>query len=337
VNDPAPSLQTTQAALHAALRRLLAPLARLAVAKGVTHAALDDWLREAMVAAAYESHPDLPPHRRASRITAATGLHRREVQRLLAAAEDSNASPADARGRGVPSRSLPAEVFIRWRDDPIYAGKSRQPRALPRTGPKPSFETLAQEVTRDVHPRTLLEELLRLELAIFDTATDTVRLAGDDFVPQKDQQRMLGFLGDNVGDHLDAAVTNVVDGANRHVELAVYADGLADTSLLEVRKLLEVQWRALSQALVPTLERLIDQDERAAEQRQVVNPSGPRTPLHRFRLGLYSFDAPIDAEPDAPSEAPIRKSTTRPRRSSTTPSEPKAPVKSRQQKRGTSR
>ena len=41
----------------------------------------------------------------------------------------------------------------------------RAPRALPRVGPAPSFESLAQEVTRDVHPRALLEELLRLKLA----------------------------------------------------------------------------------------------------------------------------------------------------------------------------
>jgi hypothetical protein len=336
VKDPAPSQQTTQDALHAALRRLLAPLARLAVAKGVTHAALDDWLREAMVAAAYESHPDLPPHRRASRITAATGLHRREVQRLLAAADSSTASAKDAGGRDAPNRSLPAEVFIRWRDDPTYAGKARQPRALPRTGPTPSFEALAQEVTRDVHPRTLLEELVRLELATFDSTTDTVRLAGDDFVPHKDQQRMLGFLGDNVGDHLEAAVTNVVDGANRHVELAVYADGLADASLLEVRKLLETQWRALSQALVPTLERLVEKDERDAARAQETDPSIPHPPLHRFRLGFYSFDAPIQAEPDAPGEEPVRRSNSRPRRSSTTPSEPKAAAKSRRHPRGTS-
>ena len=63
-------------------------------------------------------------------------------------------------------------VFAHWRSDKRYRKRGGAPRTLPRVGPAPSFESLAQEVTRDVHPRALLEELLRLKLAVLDaTAT----------------------------------------------------------------------------------------------------------------------------------------------------------------------
>jgi hypothetical protein len=38
--------------------------------------------------------------------------------------------------------------------------------------------------------------------------------------------RLLGFLGDNVGDHLRAAVANVLGDTGLHFEQAVFADGL---------------------------------------------------------------------------------------------------------------
>ena len=83
----------------AALARLLAPLAQLAVAKGLPYAVLDDLMRSAVVATAHAAHPGLPEHRRTSRVSAATGLNRREVNRLLA--QQASAAKASA----APSRS----------------------------------------------------------------------------------------------------------------------------------------------------------------------------------------------------------------------------------------
>ena len=169
-------------ALLEALDALLAPLARLAVAKGMPCATVEDLLRRAFVRAAREAHPALPPHRRVSRIATATGLNRREVTRLT----QPDTLPARR-------RPLSAEVFARWIGEPQYRDARGRPRKLPRQGPAPSFEVLAQSVTRDVHPRSLLDELLRLGLAVFDAAGDRVKLVQDAFVPRGDSARMLGF------------------------------------------------------------------------------------------------------------------------------------------------
>lgn len=273
------STDAPDAALLAALARVLAPLARLAVARGLPHAVIDEMLRSAFVAHAHAAHPSLPPHRRVSRVAAATGINRREVTRLLGAQASRAAAPA------APSRTPAAMVFAHWRNDPAWRTKDGKPRVLPRTGPAPSFEALAHAVTRDVHPRALLEELLRLKLATLDEARDRVTLVALDFIPRGDALRMAQWMGANVGDHFGAAVANLIDGEPVHPEQAIAAEGLSEASVRHVRPLLHKHWQALTEELVPLLERLIEQD--------AADSAGSNT--HRVRIGLYGFD-------DAPSQ-----------------------------------
>jgi len=260
-------------ALVQAVNLLLAPLAQLAVAKGLPCATVEDLLRQAFVRAARDAHPNLPPHRLVSRIATATGLNRREVTRLTQA----QAAPARR-------RPLSAEVFARWASDPQYRDRQGRPRRLPRQGEAPSFEALAQSVTRDVHPRSLLDELMRLGLAALDAGDDHVALVHDAFVPRGDSERMLGFLGHNVGDHLGAAVANVLGDGRRHFEQAVFADELSTQSITATHELVATQWRAISDALVPRLEALIESDRAAG-----------RAQDQRLRVGLFSYSERMSA------------------------------------------
>ena len=281
-------------ALREALERLLLPLAQLAVARGVPYAVIDEALRTAFVSVAHAAHPGLPEHRRASRVSAATGLHRREVNRLLEAAAEPQSK--------APARSPAAMVFAHWRADKRYRTRGGAPRALPRSGPAPSFESLAQEVTRDVHPRALLEELLRLKLASLDAERDVITLTEEAFVPRGDAPRMLAYLGANVGDHLQAAVANVLGHQPAHFEQAIAADGLSAASLEQVRPLLREHWRRMTEELVPVLEKLIEVDAAQAGNDNT----------HRVRLGLYGFDAESPRAPETPpaaARAPRRRTT----------------------------
>ena len=286
--DPNPD-----AALHAALARLLAPLAQLAVARGVPFSVLDQMLRSAVVANAHAAHPGLPEHRRTSRVSAATGLHRREVDRLLAQ------RAAEEKPGAAPPRSPAAMVFAHWRTDRAYRTRAGAPRVLPRTGSTPSFESLAQEVTRDVHPRALLEELLRLRLATHDPARDTVTLDKQAFVPRGDADRMAQWMGANVGDHLAAAVANMLGRKPEHFEQAIAADRLSADSVAQVRPLLQAHWQRLTDELVPLLERLIEQDAVRGTQ-----------DTHRVRFGIYGFDN-TDAAASAEESARIPRKPSR--------------------------
>ena len=65
-------------ALTAAIAALLEPIATLAVARGLPAAAVEELLRAAFVAAAQQAQPESAGPRIVSRVSAATGLSRRE-------------------------------------------------------------------------------------------------------------------------------------------------------------------------------------------------------------------------------------------------------------------
>jgi hypothetical protein len=263
-------------ALLGACRALMAPLARLAVSRGLRYAALDGLMRSAFVEAARAAHGESLPHRAVSRVSAATGLNRREVTRLM------RAEPAQA-----ARRSLASEAFTRWLTDPAYRRGDAARRSLPRQGAAPSFESLAQSVTKDMHPRSLLEEMGRLGLVRLDESRDAVLLQRDDFVPSHDEGRMLGFLAANVGDHLASAVGNVLSRGPRQLEQALFADELSVESIAQLQPLIRAQWQAAVQALVPRVQALLDEDA-AADHR-------PRN--QRLRVGMYAYSGPLDVVP----------------------------------------
>lgn len=290
---PAGSAEPDDALLRAC-RSVLAPLARLAVARGLRHGQLDEMLRSAFVEAAREAHADTPAHRSVSRVSAATGLHRREVTRLM-----STPNP------DLPRRSLATQLFTRWLSDPSLRHRGAPRRELPRQGPAPSFESLAQSVTKDVHPRTLLEEVCRLGLAAHDAGRDVVVLQRDRFVPAGDDARLLGFLGANVGDHLAASVRNVIGEGPRQLEQAVFADELSVLSIEKLEPLVRGQWQAMLRELAPAMQAMIDED---AAQDRVRN--------QRLRVGMYAHSAPMAVVPDTlpairPAPAPAKKATPR--------------------------
>lgn len=261
-------------ALADALRALLAPLARLALTRGVPCGVVEEMVKEAFVNEALRAQPSLSPARAVSRLSVATGLSRREVTRLT-----RHETPV----RQV--RPAPAsELFARWTTDPTWIDAAGAPRELPRIAADPatpSFEALAHSITRDVHPRSFLDEMCRLGVAEHDATNDTVRLIRNAFVPQGEGAPMLGFLGDNVGDHLAAAVDNVTaSGEPPHFEQAVFADELSAEGEQQVRQFVLAQWQGLIRAAVPMLENLIEADRQAGRHQN-----------RRLRIGLYSYAA----------------------------------------------
>ncbi len=271
--------QSLEPALADAMRALLAPMARLALAQGVSFAVLEEMLKEAVVDEALKAQSAQTPSRVVSRISVATGLNRREVTRLT-----------QHRRNAREVRHPPAaEVFTRWLTDPACCDGKGVPRSLPRlpqTPGEPSFESLAHSVTRDVHPRSLLDELCRLGIARLDGETDQVVLVRNAFVPNDAQAAMLGLLGDNVGDHLNAAVSNVIAAEPPHFEQAVFADALSLESVAAVRRLVLGSWERLMKGAVPALEALIEEDRQLGRVRN-----------QRVRIGLYSYSATMATTP----------------------------------------
>jgi hypothetical protein len=266
------SLQVQQQALMMVLDQLLQPMAQLCLAKGVSIQAIEEVLRRAYVRAAQQGCAGLKPSRSASRISTMTGLTRREVARLQSEEGASVAQP----------RSVATDVLTHWASHPEYVNKKGLPICIPRTGRAPSFEALAAGVTKDVHPKSILADMVRLGLVSHNEKNDMVELLDAIYVPRADWAQMVGFIGANVGGHLQASVENVLDGGNKHFEQALLADELSKESLEDAKVLITEQWRELLTQLGPQLQALMDQDKVHGRQQN-----------QQLRIGLYSYMNPM--------------------------------------------
>ncbi len=265
------------ASLHAPLARLLRPLVRLLVARGITFPALTDLLRELYVNVAEYDFALTGKEQTDSRVSLLTGIHRKEVRRLRGAGAPVSAVPA------VVSRT--SRIIARWIADPTFTDPQGQPLKLPRTaeGGAPSFESLVAGVTRDLRPRAVLDEWLDRGLAFTDPQ-DRIVLAEAAYVPRGDgaEGPQLYYFGRNLHDHIAAAVANIVGDAPRFLERAVHYDGLSEDLAIRLEaRAREIAMEALQQA---------NREAHAACQ---TDPGG----THRWNFGLYVY---TEAAPPAP-------------------------------------
>ncbi|ONF50417.1 MULTISPECIES: DUF6502 family protein [Methylobacterium] len=257
------------ASLHAPLARLLRPLVRLLVARGITFPALTDLLRELYVNVAEYDFALTGKEQTDSRVSLLTGIHRKEVRRLRGAGAPVSAVPA------VVSRT--SRIIARWIADPAFTDPQGQPLKLPRTaeGGAPSFESLVAGVTRDLRPRAVLDEWLDRGLAFTDPQ-DRIVLAEAAYVPRGDgaEGPQLYYFGRNLHDHIAAAVANIVGDAPRFLERAVHYDGLSEDLAIRLEeRAREIAMEALQQA---------NREAHAACQ---TDPGG----THRWNFGLYVY------------------------------------------------
>ncbi|MBN8487891.1 MAG: hypothetical protein J0M20_09250 [Burkholderiales bacterium] len=273
--DPSDALPPDQQAMLEAANATLLPLARLAVARGVHFGVIEERLKQAFVQAAREANPGSQPHRQVSRVSATTGINRREVTRLI------HGQLQQAR----PRRPVAAEIYLHWQIDPDYRDALGQPATLVRQGPKPSFETLAREITSDVHPRSLLDDMVRLGYCRLVDDSARVAFVRDAAVPATDLPRLIRVLGDNVGAHFMAAVENALSDDKPFFERALVAHEVPESAVPEVKRLVAEHWAEFRGRVVPALERLIEQGAQGDE------------PLRRLLLGIYHHDAPESPSP----------------------------------------
>ena len=273
--EPTPNLSDTPRPrppasdlLLRAVTRLLRPLVRLLLHGGVTFPVLVDALRDVYVEVARTELLTDPRARTDSRISLLTGVHRKELRRQRLEERTEPEPPAVTRT---------SAVLARWLGSAGFQDAQGQPAALPRSGPAPSFEALVGSVTRDVRPRTVLDELVNSGAVRLDG--DAVVLDANAFVPRDGDEAKTFFFARNLHDHLAAAGANLLGGAP-FLDRAVHYDGLSAAAAAE----LEAAGRAAAQAM------LLDVNRTAlgiADADDATRPAG--MPTRRVNLGVYLF------------------------------------------------
>jgi len=271
------------------LRGLIRPLVRTLISQGVTAPAFYRLLKSVYVDVAYRDFridDDTPPTD--SRVSLLTGVHRRDVRTFLSDPDDSWET---ARAKAATF----ATVLGQWIARPELRGAGGRPVPLPRTSTEgPDFERLVQSISRDIRPRTVLDELLRQSLVV-EGDDGLLRIAETAVLGPASEDHKIVFFATNVGDHLAAAAENLLSDTSPYLERAVFYNRLSPASV----DALEAQARTLSQTALEALNA-----ESSKLQRADMDATGP---LERYRFGVYFYREPAvptdgDSTKDDPSE-----------------------------------
>ncbi len=255
-------------ALRAALA-MLRPLARWLVRNGVQYTSFAAALKGLFIEAARDELEAAGARLTDSAISVLSGVHRRDIR-------TGRDGGRDSAFEGAPKTpSVASQVYTRWLTDPAYRDAANQPMALPRGGAAPSFETLAREVSSDVHPRTLLSEMLRL--ALIESDGDAVRPCAEAFLPRQGLAEDAAMFAANVGDHLAAAVHNLSAGAGRFVERSVFGSGLSLQSVDTLGETARLLWADAFERMAREANPLVEADAGRGEQSM------------RMRFGVYYY------------------------------------------------
>jgi hypothetical protein len=230
ITEKASARLATPPALTPAVQRLLRPLARLLMSFGVDFPAFSELAKAVFVDVAVRDFPADGSVITDSRISLLSGVHRREVKRVRSEMQQP-----------LPplSVSLGGQIVGRWCADSRFVDHQRRPAPLPRLvsqGGEISFENLVAGVNKDIRPRAVLDEWLRLGVAHVDEE-DRVHLAESAFIPSRGIDEKSFYFGKNLSDHLAAGVHNLLDQQPPFLERCVYYDGLSAKSIETLRDL----------------------------------------------------------------------------------------------------
>jgi Family of unknown function (DUF6502) len=260
---------------------LLFPVVKLLVSQGVGYPQLAARLKRVFMEAARQELLAEGSKPADASVSVRSGVHRKDVRSWRES--DEQAAPRK-------ELSTADQVYTKWLTDAAYKDSEGKPKAIPVTGPAPSFDALVLSITKDFHRRTVLDELVRLGLAkeiasssANDEGLTWLQPIADALIPSNDLAEMLKFFSGNARDHMAASVQNIIAmraGAPApFIERSVFAQGLAAQSVDQLGALAKQLWQ-------PAFQQMVD----AANQRyQVDKDKLQPEDKHRMRFGVYFY------------------------------------------------
>ncbi|WP_087502849.1 DUF6502 family protein [Pseudomonas sp. SID14000] len=270
---------TIPPSMLSALRRVMRPLVRLMLRKGVTYTMFADLLKDVFVDVAHREFRLDGTVPTDSRVSLLTGVHRKDVRRLR--------SESDPTLAALPENiTLGAQLVNMWTTSKPFCSEPGQALPLPRlarVGGDCSFDALVARISTDIRGRVVLDEWLRLGIVRLDEQ-DYVHLEAQAFVPQKGFDEKAAYFGHNLHDHACAAVHNLSGEGQPFFERSVHYDALSLASVDHLREVVDKEGMQTLLAFSRLASDLEDADVPSAGQRQ------------RITVGLYFYTEPTDPD-----------------------------------------
>ena len=208
-----------------------------------------------------------------SRVSVMTGVHRKDVSAIRASG-DVKTTP----------NTLNARAIAEWTANPRFLQADGHPAVLPKSGPL-SFEGLVTSLSKDIRPRTLLDEWDKRGIVSINER-DEISLNIEKYKPNESEEEKLHFFGENLADHIAASTQNLIEEEDRFFERASYADGLSSESI----KQLEIIVRDRAMAM------LVEVNKIAFQMAQ--KDKSKKEPKFRYRFGTYFYETETDKPSD---------------------------------------
>jgi len=227
--------------LAAAVLGVLRPLVRILLRNGVAYGTLAGWARQVYVDVAFADFAPEGKKQTISRVSAMTGLTRKEVKRLFER-DETEPDPGQARY----SRAI--RVIGGWLNDRRFQDDHGKPAVLPIDGKRNSFALLVREYSGDIPTRAMLAMLE--EAGSVKTVQDGVRLVRRAYVPGNDAVEKIRILGKDVHELITTIDHNLTSGSGElRFQRKVAYDNIDPAAVEKLKKLSATKAQALLEQL----------------------------------------------------------------------------------------
>jgi hypothetical protein len=218
-----------QHALFSAIRLLLRPLVRILLRNGVAHGAFVELSKKVFVDVAFDEFPPEGKKQTLSRVSALTGLTRKDVARLHELQQTDDWSSQARYNRAV-------RVISGWMNDTRFLDAEGNPAQLPVSGEPHSFDGLVKQYSGDIPTRAMLSTLV--EAGSVQEIEGKVRLVRHAYITGSDQAEKLNILGSDVFELVSTIDHNLTAEPEKLLfQRKVSYDNIDPAALAKLRKI----------------------------------------------------------------------------------------------------
>ena len=271
-----------------AARRILRPLVRILLRTGIPSGALTELVRQTYVDVAGEEFLIEGKRQTTARISVITGLNRKEVSRLR------KLDPLDRADEVWWNRA--AHVLASWYRDEAFLDRKGDPLDLSFSEGSPSFVELVKKHSGDMYPRSVADELLRMNA--IEEVEGKLRMTARGYVPSGDPERVIDILGLDTAEFIETIDHNLQ--AESDQERLFQLKVLSDNVPIEFLDEFNAYSKRLSRPVIDELSRWLSERDKGRDW------SGDDERVE-VGLGIYQINRSargrVDRDPDGETES----------------------------------
>jgi hypothetical protein len=227
--------------LFASILRLMRPMVHILLRNGIAYGTFSELVRKVYVDVAFADFAPVGRKQTVSRISALTGLTRKEVKRLLELAAPDDTASQERFNRGI-------RVISGWVNDRRFLDSAGKPSDLPVEGKQKSFALLVKEYSGDIPTRAMLSMLE--EAGSVRLTGDKVRLVRHAFVPGSDPLDKIQVLGTDAAELIATIDHNLTAAPDKLMfQRKVAYDNIDPAALPKLKKMTFTKAQALLEQL----------------------------------------------------------------------------------------